>query len=88
MIWLAARLLFFLSELLCVKIGFMPFQFSNLLALIIALLWAAVLNNGVKYLPILPLAGGVFMLIRAFRERAQAQQILDRFLSRTRRGRD
>jgi hypothetical protein len=69
-IWLAARLLFFLSELLCVKIGFMPFQFSNLLALIIALLWAAVLNNGVKYLPILPLAGGVFMLIRAFRERA------------------
>lgn len=67
-IWLITRLLFLVMDLICAKIGFIKFAPPNIISFLLALLFAPLLFNGVKYLPALPLFGGVMMVVSSFRE--------------------
>ena len=66
-IWLATRSFFFIMEIICSRTGFIDFNAVNIVSFVMSLLFALVLNTGVKYFPALPLVGGLMMVISGFR---------------------
>ena len=68
LVWAASRVFLLVMELVCGRIGFVESNPTNWISLAVLLLFAWGIWKGSGALAWLPMLGGVFMLILAFRQ--------------------
>ena len=67
-LWILSRVFFLVMDLICSRIGFIEFNPANIAAFAVSLLFALLLYRGAGKLALLPLVGGLIMLVNIFRE--------------------
>ena len=62
-LWIMSRVFFLIMDLICSRIGFIEFAPANIAGFAVSLLFALLLYRGSGKLALLPLVGGVMMLL-------------------------